>query len=105
MAGCVALIVAAGRGQRFGGEVPKQYRLLAGHPLLRHCARAFGDHPRVELSTFSGDILVTEGDAGVIDVMLDGSPDRFVFLVAPFVRDVAGFVAAFSLPVLKSQLR
>jgi DUF4097 and DUF4098 domain-containing protein YvlB len=37
-----------------------------------------GDHPRVELSTFSGDILVTEGDAGVIDVMLDGSPDRFV---------------------------
>lgn len=48
MGDCVALIVAAGRGQRLGGEVPKQYRPLAGRPLLRHCAAAFVDHPRIE---------------------------------------------------------
>ncbi|MDJ0950491.1 MAG: bifunctional 2-C-methyl-D-erythritol 4-phosphate cytidylyltransferase/2-C-methyl-D-erythritol 2,4-cyclodiphosphate synthase [Alphaproteobacteria bacterium] len=47
MPDCVALIVAAGRGQRLGGEVPKQYRMLAGAPLLRWTARAFLDHPEV----------------------------------------------------------
>jgi 2-C-methyl-D-erythritol 4-phosphate cytidylyltransferase len=30
----VALIVAGGSGERFGGETPKQYRLVAGKPLL-----------------------------------------------------------------------
>ncbi|HEX6959463.1 MAG TPA: bifunctional 2-C-methyl-D-erythritol 4-phosphate cytidylyltransferase/2-C-methyl-D-erythritol 2,4-cyclodiphosphate synthase [Ferrovibrio sp.] len=31
-----ALIVAAGRGNRAGGEKPKQYQMLGGSPLLRH---------------------------------------------------------------------
>ncbi|HTV32183.1 MAG TPA: bifunctional 2-C-methyl-D-erythritol 4-phosphate cytidylyltransferase/2-C-methyl-D-erythritol 2,4-cyclodiphosphate synthase [Methylocella sp.] len=30
------LVVAAGRGSRVGGEVPKQYRLLAARPLITH---------------------------------------------------------------------
>src|SRR5690606_32748236 len=42
-----ALIVAAGRGQRFGGSLPKQYAPLAGVPLLRHTLRAFSAHPGV----------------------------------------------------------
>ncbi|MDH3240463.1 MAG: bifunctional 2-C-methyl-D-erythritol 4-phosphate cytidylyltransferase/2-C-methyl-D-erythritol 2,4-cyclodiphosphate synthase [Alphaproteobacteria bacterium] len=52
MAGCVALIAAAGSGTRLGGPLPggdqppgtappKQYRTLAGRPLLAHCATAF----------------------------------------------------------------
>jgi 2-C-methyl-D-erythritol 4-phosphate cytidylyltransferase/2-C-methyl-D-erythritol 2,4-cyclodiphosphate synthase len=36
------IIVAAGRGARFGGEVPKQYRALAGKPVLAHTLEAFG---------------------------------------------------------------
>lgn len=36
-----ALIVAAGRGSRFGGEGPKQYAPLAGKPLLRHAIEGF----------------------------------------------------------------
>lgn len=47
MAGCIALIVAAGRGQRFGGEVPKQYRALGGHSLMRYSVEAFLRHPRI----------------------------------------------------------
>ena len=31
-----ALIAAAGSGTRFAGEIPKQYALLAGKPVLRH---------------------------------------------------------------------
>ncbi|MEO3430104.1 bifunctional 2-C-methyl-D-erythritol 4-phosphate cytidylyltransferase/2-C-methyl-D-erythritol 2,4-cyclodiphosphate synthase [Pelagibius sp. CAU 1746] len=41
------LIVAAGRGQRFGGSLPKQYATLAGVPLLRHTLRAFTAHPAI----------------------------------------------------------
>jgi 2-C-methyl-D-erythritol 4-phosphate cytidylyltransferase/2-C-methyl-D-erythritol 2,4-cyclodiphosphate synthase len=35
-----ALLLAAGRGARFGGEEPKQYALLLGRPVLRHAAEA-----------------------------------------------------------------
>jgi 2-C-methyl-D-erythritol 4-phosphate cytidylyltransferase/2-C-methyl-D-erythritol 2,4-cyclodiphosphate synthase len=41
VATCTALIVAAGRGSRFGGPLPKQYALLAGRPVLRHTLDAF----------------------------------------------------------------
>ena len=42
-----ALIVAAGRGLRIGGDIPKQYRLLAGVPVLVRTVEAFRAHPRV----------------------------------------------------------
>jgi 2-C-methyl-D-erythritol 4-phosphate cytidylyltransferase/2-C-methyl-D-erythritol 2,4-cyclodiphosphate synthase len=47
MSGCIALVVAAGRGHRFGGAVPKQYLKLGGVPVLRHCLETFVNHPRV----------------------------------------------------------
>jgi 2-C-methyl-D-erythritol 4-phosphate cytidylyltransferase/2-C-methyl-D-erythritol 2,4-cyclodiphosphate synthase len=42
-----ALVVAAGRGDRFGGAQPKQYLPLGGSMVLRHAVRAFAEHPRV----------------------------------------------------------
>lgn len=47
MPGTAALIVAAGRGQRFGSELPKQYLPLKGEPILRHALRAFCAHPGI----------------------------------------------------------
>jgi 2-C-methyl-D-erythritol 4-phosphate cytidylyltransferase/2-C-methyl-D-erythritol 2,4-cyclodiphosphate synthase len=44
----VALIVAAGRGQRFGSELPKQYHMLLGKPVLAHTLAAFAAHPRID---------------------------------------------------------
>jgi len=41
------LIVAAGRGHRFGGELPKQYAQLNGAPVLSHTLKAFLTHPDV----------------------------------------------------------
>jgi 2-C-methyl-D-erythritol 4-phosphate cytidylyltransferase/2-C-methyl-D-erythritol 2,4-cyclodiphosphate synthase len=38
-----ALIVAAGTGERAGGELPKQYRLLAGRPVLRWSVEALAN--------------------------------------------------------------
>src|SRR5580698_3274737 len=42
-----AVIVAGGRGLRAGGDVPKQYRELAGEPVIRPALSAFLDHPRI----------------------------------------------------------
>jgi 2-C-methyl-D-erythritol 4-phosphate cytidylyltransferase len=42
-----ALLPAAGRGQRMGSEVPKQYLQIAGRTLLEHSLRAVLAHPRV----------------------------------------------------------
>ncbi|NJM82628.1 MAG: NTP transferase domain-containing protein, partial [Tabrizicola sp.] len=36
-----AIIVAAGRGSRAGGEIPKQWQSLAGKPVLWHTIAAF----------------------------------------------------------------
>jgi len=44
----VALIVAAGRGERAAGDVPKQYRLLGGRPVLRWSAQTFTRHPAID---------------------------------------------------------
>jgi 2-C-methyl-D-erythritol 4-phosphate cytidylyltransferase/2-C-methyl-D-erythritol 2,4-cyclodiphosphate synthase len=47
MTSCIALVVAAGRGTRLGGPLPKQYLPLAGRPLLRHSLDALASHPRI----------------------------------------------------------
>ncbi|MBK8908938.1 MAG: bifunctional 2-C-methyl-D-erythritol 4-phosphate cytidylyltransferase/2-C-methyl-D-erythritol 2,4-cyclodiphosphate synthase [Rhodospirillales bacterium] len=44
---CVALIVAGGRGDRFGADIPKQYCRIAGEPVLRRTVKAFVGHGRV----------------------------------------------------------
>lgn len=43
-----ALIVAAGRGARFGGALPKQYRLLAGQTILRRSVLAYLNHSGID---------------------------------------------------------
>ncbi len=46
--GAVALIVAGGRGHRLGGELPKQYAVLAGQSLLRRTATTFLRHRAID---------------------------------------------------------
>jgi len=48
MTKCIALIVAAGSGSRFGGSLPKQYYKLAGETILRRSVLAFLNHPHVD---------------------------------------------------------
>ena len=44
---CAAVIVAAGRGVRAGGDVPKQYARIGGEPVLRRTVGVFAAHPAV----------------------------------------------------------
>jgi 2-C-methyl-D-erythritol 4-phosphate cytidylyltransferase/2-C-methyl-D-erythritol 2,4-cyclodiphosphate synthase len=48
VSGNVVLVVASGRGERFGGEVPKQYLALGGRPVLRRALEAFARHPAID---------------------------------------------------------
>ena len=43
----IALIVAAGRGHRFGGALPKQYRCLLNNPIIGHSIKAFSQIPLI----------------------------------------------------------
>lgn len=47
-ADAVALVVAAGRGRRFGAGAPKQYRLLSGRTVLERSLRVFLEHPAID---------------------------------------------------------
>jgi 2-C-methyl-D-erythritol 4-phosphate cytidylyltransferase/2-C-methyl-D-erythritol 2,4-cyclodiphosphate synthase len=42
-----AIIVAAGRGVRTGGQIPKQYRELAGEPIIRSSLSLFAWHGQI----------------------------------------------------------
>ena len=52
----VALIVAAGSGSRVGGDLPKQFRLVRGQPMLRHSYVALASHETIS------DIYVAIGE-------------------------------------------
>ncbi len=48
MRGIWAVVPAAGRGTRFGGDVPKQYLEIDGKPLIAYTLGALTAHPAVE---------------------------------------------------------
>ena len=48
MPGVAVLVVAAGKGERAGGAVPKQYAPLLGKPMLRWSLEAFAGHRRCD---------------------------------------------------------
>ncbi|HER27581.1 MAG TPA: bifunctional 2-C-methyl-D-erythritol 4-phosphate cytidylyltransferase/2-C-methyl-D-erythritol 2,4-cyclodiphosphate synthase [Rhodospirillales bacterium] len=47
MSTCAALIVAAGRGSRFGGKLPKQYCRLGRQTVIELTLKAFAGHPQI----------------------------------------------------------
>src|SRR5438477_3357411 len=49
MSRIAALIVAAGKGERAGGAVPKQFQLLLGQPVLRRSVAAFAAVPEIDV--------------------------------------------------------
>ncbi len=76
-----ALILAAGKGERAGGTVPKQYRMLAGKPVLRWAAESLIRHPALRNIR----VVVGEGQrqaAGAalhgleIGDLIEGGPER-----------------------------
>lgn len=44
---CWAVVPAAGRGRRFGGDLPKQYQALAGRTVIEWALAPLLDHPAI----------------------------------------------------------
>jgi 2-C-methyl-D-erythritol 4-phosphate cytidylyltransferase/2-C-methyl-D-erythritol 2,4-cyclodiphosphate synthase len=63
-----ALIVAAGKGERAGGGLPKQYRLLGGKPILRWAVEALIRHPAVQ----SARVVIGSGQQDRAEAALAG---------------------------------
>ncbi|RDV07857.1 bifunctional 2-C-methyl-D-erythritol 4-phosphate cytidylyltransferase/2-C-methyl-D-erythritol 2,4-cyclodiphosphate synthase [Sphingorhabdus pulchriflava] len=66
-----AIIVAAGSGSRSGGDVPKQYRLLLGKPMLRHSVEVFAAHPAFQHII----VVIGDGQDAFARDALSGIPD------------------------------
>lgn len=62
-----ALIVAAGKGLRAGGDIPKQYAMHQGKPLLRHSVEAFADWQR-ECAIL---VVIGEGQQALAEAALE----------------------------------
>jgi 2-C-methyl-D-erythritol 4-phosphate cytidylyltransferase/2-C-methyl-D-erythritol 2,4-cyclodiphosphate synthase len=63
-----ALIVAAGKGERAGGGLPKQFRLLGGKPVLRWAVESLLRHPAVHAVR----VVIGQGQHGDAASALDG---------------------------------
>ena len=68
MSAVFALIVAAGRGTRFGGALPKQYLPLGGGTVLRHAITAFTRHPRID----GVQVVIRDEDRAIFDAATAG---------------------------------
>ena len=76
----IALIVAAGRGTRFGGPLPKQYALLNGRTVLYHTLMAFEAAPEIGGSR----VVIAVGDESLYAAATDG-----LALPAPVIGGVS----------------
>jgi 2-C-methyl-D-erythritol 4-phosphate cytidylyltransferase/2-C-methyl-D-erythritol 2,4-cyclodiphosphate synthase len=63
-----ALLVAAGSGNRMGGEQPKQFRALGAKPVLAHAVDAMTSHPRIDAVR----VVVGPGQENMARAALDG---------------------------------
>lgn len=67
-----AVVVAAGRGLRAGGETPKQFRPLLGQPVIRPSLAMLAAHPEVNLVQtviHPGDRALYEAASGGLDLL------------------------------------
>jgi 2-C-methyl-D-erythritol 4-phosphate cytidylyltransferase/2-C-methyl-D-erythritol 2,4-cyclodiphosphate synthase len=70
--GVAAVIVAAGRGSRAGGDIPKAYRSLAGQPMIRFSLTLFSGDQHIRLVQpviHRDDVGLYESAAGGLDVL------------------------------------
>lgn len=44
----IAILLAAGKGERFGGSLPKQFELLGGKPLFYYALKTFCEHSAID---------------------------------------------------------
>jgi len=79
---CYVIVVAGGTGTRFGGDVPKQFQLLGGVPVILHSLRVFQKMDCVDgivfvaprdWRTFCEDLTAEHGLTKVMSIVAGGA--------------------------------
>lgn len=78
-----AIIVAAGSGSRSGGDIPKQFRIVRGKPMLRHSVEAFQAHPAFQTII----VVVAPSQNALAAAALEGLDDVLVITGGAERRD------------------
>lgn len=73
-----ALIVAAGRGTRAGGDIPKQYAVIGGAPVIARCLNAFVAEPALTMIQ----VVIGQGDRAFYAASVDPRSAKLVEPVA-----------------------
>lgn len=72
MARCAVLILAGGSGSRVGSDIPKQYLMLDGAPVIRRTVDIFLAHPLID----TVQVVIGPNDAEMYGRALSGAPLR-----------------------------
>lgn len=70
MARCAVLILAGGSGSRVGSDIPKQYLMLGGVPVIRRTVDVFLAHPSID----TVQVVIGPNDAAMYGHALSGTP-------------------------------
>tara|TARA_R110002124_G_scaffold64985_2_gene177606 strand:+ start:413236 stop:414462 length:1227 start_codon:yes stop_codon:yes gene_type:complete len=91
-----AIIVAAGQGQRFGGDLPKQYSTLNGKPLLRYCLDVFASMKNCQ----SISVVINEGHKDLFTAATKNFPTDINIVIGGAERHESVYNALMSLSEL-----
>jgi 2-C-methyl-D-erythritol 4-phosphate cytidylyltransferase / 2-C-methyl-D-erythritol 2,4-cyclodiphosphate synthase len=76
-----AIIVAAGKGERAGSDIPKQFRHIAGKTVIRHALDRLRAHPRIDhtiiiIAPGQQDQLAAALGPSAPDMVIEGGVER-----------------------------
>lgn len=72
-----AMVPAAGIGKRFGSDVPKQYQLLCGKPVIAHSISCFTTHPLI----YKTIVVVASGDTHWPSIQNTFPPEKIIVAI------------------------
>jgi 2-C-methyl-D-erythritol 4-phosphate cytidylyltransferase / 2-C-methyl-D-erythritol 2,4-cyclodiphosphate synthase len=81
----IMIILASGKGARAGGNVPKQYRTIAGKPVLSYSLKAFAEHFGIERII----LVVNKQDESFWKPIINGAGDKIQVVYGGATRQIS----------------
>ena len=69
----IALVLSGGTGTRLGGEIPKQYRMVGGKPIISYCLEAFIKQEKIDAIQIVADLTWQDFIAENSNMSIEGT--------------------------------